>query len=98
MTIGPAPMIRIEEMSVRLGIAVRDVGHKKRRRQCRPWEFTGGTGSLGIRRGAGCLAQNRRGGKGDGDADRRAMVGQPSRIRAGSPTGATLAAKVGGPA
>src|SRR5438128_9428320 len=34
MTIGPAPMIRIEEMSVRLGIQTRDLGHKKRARSC----------------------------------------------------------------
>src|SRR5262245_32757842 len=47
MTIGPAPMIRIEDMSVRLGIAARDLdvrrsggrrdprwAHKKRARSC----------------------------------------------------------------
>src|SRR6266699_440818 len=35
MTMGPAPMIRIELMSVRLGIVGLPSGHKKRRRRTR---------------------------------------------------------------
>src|SRR5579862_7555592 len=58
MTIGPAPMIRIEEMSVRLGIASVCSGTKKGRAAC---------ASLGRRQGSAprrrVLDQIRRGGK-----------------------------------
>src|SRR6516162_1888377 len=64
MTIGPAPMIRIEEMSVRLGMSLGDIWararHKKRARSLRV-----------LRRRRGCvpargrsLDQNRWAGKG----------------------------------
>src|SRR5258707_15295985 len=59
MTIGPAPMIRIDLMSVRLGIALRK-SHKKRAR-LRALPRTALKLSLARER---CLDQNRGGGKG----------------------------------
>src|SRR5215470_4321635 len=75
MTIGPAPMIRIEEMSVRLGMSLGDIWararHKKRARRLRV-----------LRAAQRCvpargrsLDQNRRGGKGDrGKTGRRGIT------------------------
>src|SRR5712691_13410341 len=91
MTIGPAPMIRIEEMSVRLGMSLGDIrgayGTKKGRAFARP---------AGRRRGprparGRSLDQNQRAGKGSRDG-RRNNSGQaneafplprclPSKIR-----------------
>src|SRR2546430_14910530 len=65
MTMGPAPMIRIDFMSVRLGIVeVSDPRsrHKKRRRRTlasTPWSRREASATA-----ARPLAQNRRGGKG----------------------------------
>ena len=52
MTIGPAPMIRIDLMSVRFGIAA-SIRHKKRARFCA--SFAPATGSAPRE---GCLDQN----------------------------------------
>src|SRR5262249_14677214 len=77
MTIGPAPMIRIEEMSVRLGMSLGDIwarGTKKGRALC---------ASFGRRRGCvpargRSLDQNQRAGKGGlkitGKTGRRGMT------------------------
>ena len=60
MTIGPAPMIRIEEMSVRLGIQARRYEAQKKGALLRVL----GLGADEARRARGCLDQNRGGREG----------------------------------
>src|SRR6266540_99739 len=80
MTIGPAPMMRIEEMSVRLGISLGELwaeGTKKGALFARP---SGGAEAASPRAGR-CLDQNDRGGKGGPGALNSLPLAVLSRFR-----------------